>query len=108
MNPTRLILLLVAGFFCIIPLTIPLARVMSRGQDPAGRGMIEGIVMIFFPAATALALGIPAVRTARKHKQDVHFIVRGAAWIILLFPALVIAGVIGLAVVEMLYGLFSR
>ena len=73
-------------------MSIQLGRIAARDQDAAGQGIYSALTTMFLLVVGGLALGIPALRQARK--QGVPIFVHIAAWLILLSPALVAGGVI--------------
>jgi hypothetical protein len=66
----------------------------AQDQDAAGQGIYSIITTMFLLAVGALALGIPALYQARRHKPQIHICTHALAWMILLSPVLVVGGVI--------------
>jgi hypothetical protein len=65
-----------------------------QNQDAAGRGIYSVLTTMFLLIVGGLLLGLPALRQARKHRQQIHLLAHLAAWLILLSPVLVAGGVI--------------
>jgi hypothetical protein len=89
MSPTKRIWLLFAGCVAWIPTSIYLGRLAVQGQDAAGRGIYSAITTLFLLVLGGLAFGIPALRQARRHQEQIHIGTRWAPWLILLSPVLV-------------------
>ena len=87
-------MVLFAACVAWIPASVFLGRMAAQDQDAAGQGIYSIITTMFLLAVGGLALGIPALYQARRHKQHVHICTRGLAWLILLSPVLVAGGVI--------------
>ena len=74
-------------------MSVYLGRVAAQDQDAAGQGIYSALTTMFFLVVGGLALGLPALRQARRDQQ-VSVWAHVAAWFILLSPVLVAGGVI--------------
>jgi hypothetical protein len=94
MNATKWVLILFIACLVWIPVSIHLGEIAAQGQDAAGKGIYSALTTLVPLISGGLALGIPATSLVRREKQRVHFCIRGAAWLILLSPILLVGAVI--------------
>ncbi len=95
MSPTKWIVTLFAACLALVPVSVYLGRIAAQDQDAAGKVLYFMITTMILLCISALALGIPALSLAKRHKEQVHVCARVAAWLIFLSPALIASAVIG-------------
>jgi hypothetical protein len=89
MNATRRIWILFAACVAWIPMSSHLGKIAAQEQDPAGKGIYSLLTTMFLLFVGGVAMGIPAVLQARRHREQVRCVTRAAAWLVLLSPILV-------------------
>src|SRR5262249_18530227 len=94
MSPTRWIFILFLACVVWVPVSVHLGALAAEDQDAAGKGIYSALTTFFLLIVGGLALGLPALRQARRHREQVHGCMRIAAWLILLSPLLVAGGAI--------------
>jgi hypothetical protein len=94
MTPARWILFLFAAAVAWVPVSVHLGTIAAQDQDAAGKVIYSYLTTLFLLMIGSLALGIPALLQVRNHPEQVSFIVRVVAWMIVLSPLLIAGGVI--------------
>jgi len=94
MSSTKWICILFLACVAWVPVSVRLGTVAAQDQDAAGKGIYSALTTLFLLVAGGLALGIPALRQAKKHREQVRAWALIAAWLILLSPVLVAGGAI--------------